>query len=136
MTTSLIDDMIQHEQALEQYPWLSAQILNRWRRDGLVRCFKGKEGRVVYPKSDLARALEKELGCEESESQGAYSNTAGNGSDKRQDDPASIGTGARTEADELREKLSLQSIFSKQKKNLSSSSAKSPLRAKPQHPSL
>lgn len=118
-----IDDMIQHEQALEQYPWLSAQILNRWRRDGVIRCFRGKEGRQVYPKADIARAIAMETECEKSDSQEGYSNTAGNGSAKRREETASIATGTMTEADALREKLWRQSLYKTQKKNSSASLA-------------
>ncbi|MFQ6183601.1 hypothetical protein ACLMJV_16860 [Sinorhizobium meliloti] len=119
----LIDEMLLHEQALEQYPWLSAQILNRWRRDGVIRCFKGKEGRAAYPKSDLSKALAREMECEKSDSQEGYSNTAGNGSAKRREETASTATGTMTEADALREKLWRQSLYKTQKKNSSGSLA-------------
>lgn len=135
-STVRLSEMILHETALEQFPWLSAQILNRWRRQQIIRAFKGKDGKVAYPMSDLERALTKELGCDETESQEAYSNIAVNGSAKKKDETASTATGTMTEADVLREKLSLQSIFGKPKKNSSASLATSPRRPKTQHPSL
>ncbi|WP_193444956.1 hypothetical protein [Rhizobium indigoferae] len=116
-----IDDLITHDQVLEQYPFLSAQILNRWLREETIRCFKGKDGRTVYPKSDLSAALDKEMTCGRTEDSEASSNIATSGLGKSPVDQASIATGTRTEADVLREKLSMQSIFGKQKTNSSSS---------------
>jgi len=55
-----LDEMITHDQALERYPWLSAQIINRWRRRRLIRYFRGK-GCVLYSKAELDRALESEM---------------------------------------------------------------------------
>lgn len=118
-----LSEMILHDVALEEYPWLSAQILNRWRRQQVIRAFKGKDGKVAYPMSDLEMALTKELGWDESESQEGFSSTEDNGSDRKPAARAIIDTGTptRTEADELREKLSLQSIFGTPKKNSSKS---------------
>ncbi len=118
-----LSEMILHDVALEQYPWLSAQILNRWKRQQVIRSFKGKDGKVAYPMSDLEMALTKELGWDESESQEGFSNTEASGSDRKPAAPVTIATGTptRTEADELREKLSLQSIFGTPKKNSSKS---------------
>lgn len=59
-TLATLDDMIAHEKLLERYPWLSAQILNRWRRKRLVRTFRGK-GCVLYSMQELNRALESEM---------------------------------------------------------------------------
>ena len=117
-----LDEMIQHDDALAQDPWLSAQILNRWRKQSIIRCFRGKEGRAVYPKSDLSRALLKEMTCDENSDHEDYSNTAGSGSTRSQDAKATTATGTMSEADALREKLSMQSIFGTPKKNSSSSS--------------
>lgn len=55
-----LDDMIAHDKLLERYPWLSAQILNRWRRRRLVRTFRGK-GCIMYSMRELDRALESEM---------------------------------------------------------------------------
>lgn len=55
-----LDDMIAHDKLLERYPWLSAQILNRWRRRRLVRTFRGK-GCVMYSMRELDQALETEM---------------------------------------------------------------------------
>jgi hypothetical protein len=56
-----IDDLIVHDQVLEQYPFLSAQILNRWLREGSIRCFRGKEGKLVYAKADLSSAIGNDM---------------------------------------------------------------------------
>lgn len=55
-----LDDMISHNSVQECYPWLSAQIINRWRRKRLIRYFRGK-GCVLYSKTELDRALESEM---------------------------------------------------------------------------
>jgi hypothetical protein len=39
-----IDDMITHDQPLERYTWLSAQIIGRWRRKRGLRYFKEQRG--------------------------------------------------------------------------------------------
>lgn len=52
--------MISHEDLLERYPWLSGQIINRWRRKGLIRSFRGK-GVLLYSKTDLDDALNSEM---------------------------------------------------------------------------
>ncbi|MDK1493348.1 hypothetical protein QN219_25420 [Sinorhizobium sp. 7-81] len=56
-----IDDMIEHDVLLERYEWLSAQILNKWKRSGVIRGFRGRGGKLVYPKIDICLALEVEL---------------------------------------------------------------------------
>lgn len=124
-----LSEMILHETALEEFPWLSAQILNRWRRQQVIRAFKGKDGKVAYPMTDLEMALTKELGWEESESPAGSSNIESSGSSRSQDEPASIATGTMSEADALREKLFLQSISKRPKKSSSVSSAPPPRRA-------
>ena len=115
-------EMIQHDQALEIFPFLSAQILNRWRRDGRIRFFRGKEGKISYPRSDLDDALNKELSCGETQDQGDFGNTRTNGSAQNRDGQGSTATGTMTEADALREKLFLRSLSKKPKKSLSNSS--------------
>lgn len=118
-----LEQMIAHDQALETFPFLSAQILNRWRRDGKVRFFKGKEGKIIYPREDLNDALNKELSCGETEDLRACGNTKTSGSAQSREEQASTDTGTMTEADALREKLWLRSISSPQKKNSLPSSA-------------
>jgi predicted DNA-binding transcriptional regulator AlpA len=56
-----IDDIIAHDEALEKYTFLSAQILNRWLRQGSIRSFRGKDGKTVYAKADLSCALDAEM---------------------------------------------------------------------------
>lgn len=56
-----LDDMIPHDVVLERYPWLSAQILNRWRREQQIRSLRGRDGATVYSRSELERALDAEL---------------------------------------------------------------------------
>jgi hypothetical protein len=56
-----LDDMITHNELLERYPWLSAQILNGWRRRGLVRTFRGTKGMIVYSRAELDEALNADL---------------------------------------------------------------------------
>jgi hypothetical protein len=116
-----LDEMIPHDGVLELYPWMSGHILNRWRRTGLIRSFTGKEGKIVYPKADLSRALNKEMECENDDQNENCSNTAGSGSGKNPEDPASTATGTMTEADVLRERLFLAEISSRRKKSSSKS---------------
>lgn len=117
-----LSEMILHETALEQFPWLSAQILNRWRRQQVIRAFKGKDGKVAYPMSDLEMALTKELGWDESEDQEASGITRGSGSTKSQGAKASTDIGTMSEADALSERLWKESLSKKPKKASSSSS--------------
>ena len=131
-----IDDLILHDKVLDDYPFLSAQILNRWLRDGRIRCFKGKEGKTVYPKSDLSSALVREMECEETLGQEDFSNIEASGSGKSPAAPAIIDIGVRTEADELREELSMRSIFGEQKRSLSNSSAARRNQPKPHRKSV
>jgi len=56
-----IDDLITHDEVLEKYTFLSAQILNRWLRQGSIRRFRGKDGKTVYAKADLSCALDAEM---------------------------------------------------------------------------
>lgn len=55
------EEMITHNELLERYPWLTPQIVNRWRRQGAIRVFKGKEGMSVYPMGDLVKAVSDDL---------------------------------------------------------------------------
>lgn len=119
---NILNQMIQHDQALEEFPFLSAQILNRWRRDGKVRFFKGKEGKVSYPRTDLNDALIKEMECGETEDPRDFGNIKTSGSVSSPVETATTATGMMKEADALREKLWLQSISKQPKKNLSPSS--------------
>lgn len=52
---------ITHHDLLERYPWLSAQILNGWRRRGLIRTFRGTKGMIVYSRAELDQALNVDL---------------------------------------------------------------------------
>lgn len=56
-----IDDMIEHDVLLDRYDWLSAQILNRWKRSGAIRCFRGRGGKLVYPINDIRLAVADEM---------------------------------------------------------------------------
>jgi len=56
-----LEEMIAHNDLIERYPWLTAQILNKWRREKRIRTFRGKEGVVVYPMSDLVRVVNEDL---------------------------------------------------------------------------
>lgn len=93
-----IDDAISHDEALERYPWLSGQILARWRRERFVRHMRGRQGVYVYLKADLDRAIEKEMKWGEAEDHEASSNTRASGSVKRPVDPATIDTGTTESA--------------------------------------
>jgi hypothetical protein len=116
-----IDDVLTHDQALETYSWLTPQILHRWRRERAIRSFKGRDGKPVYPKHDLSRAMTREMECESSQENAAYSNIGGNGSAKNQAVMDITDTGTMTEADVLRERLFLRSISTKPRKNSSPS---------------
>ncbi|MEY9531183.1 putative site-specific integrase-resolvase [Sinorhizobium fredii] len=41
--------MIEHDALLEKYEWLSAQIVNRWKRTGAIRYFRGRGGKLSIP---------------------------------------------------------------------------------------
>ncbi|MDX0802511.1 hypothetical protein GOD37_26550 [Sinorhizobium medicae] len=56
-----IDDMVEHDVLLQRYDWLSAQILNRWKRSGAIRYFRGRGGKLVYPINDIRSAIEAEM---------------------------------------------------------------------------
>lgn len=60
-STVTLDDIISHDVVLERYPWLSAQILNRWRREQRIRSFRGRDGITVYSRSELESALDAGL---------------------------------------------------------------------------
>ncbi|CAN7526220.1 hypothetical protein LJR030_005386 [Rhizobium sp. LjRoot30] len=106
-----IDDLVLHDKVLDDYPFLSAQILNRWLRDGRIRYFKGREGKTVYPKQDLSLALRREMERSRNDS------FAGDerGSVRPASAPTDVDARVRTEADELREELSMRSIFGPRK---------------------
>ena len=127
-----LDEMLPHDHALEAYPWLSAQILNRWRRTGAIRAFKGKDGKPVYPKTDIATALNEEMACERIEAPEASSNTGDSGSDRSPDGLDITDTGMMTAAAELREKRSLGVIWKAPRKNSSTSSP--PPKSRRKHP--
>jgi hypothetical protein len=59
-----LDDMVAHDDVLEKYTWLSGHILNRWKRTGAIRFFRGAKGTIWYPKQDLNDALIAELSVE------------------------------------------------------------------------
>jgi len=63
-TSVTLDDMITHNDLLERYPWLSAQILNGWRRRGLIRTFRGTKAMIVYSRAELDHALNVDLRLE------------------------------------------------------------------------
>ncbi|CDN92521.1 hypothetical protein [Agrobacterium tumefaciens] len=54
------EEMITHNELLERYPWLTPQIVNRWRRQGAIRRFVGREGMFVYPMGDIVRVINEE----------------------------------------------------------------------------
>jgi hypothetical protein len=56
-----IDEMIEHDVLLERYEWLSAQIVNKWKRSGAIRYFRGRGGKLVYPINDIRLAVEAEM---------------------------------------------------------------------------
>lgn len=56
-----IDEMIEHDILLERYEWLSAQIVNKWKRSGAIRYFRGRGGKLVYPINDIRLAVEAEM---------------------------------------------------------------------------
>lgn len=116
-----LDEMIPHDQVLDAYPWLTPQILNRWRRERAIRAFKGKEGKPVYPKADLAIAMTKEMECDNDDHNDSSLSTEGNGSGKSPEERVSIVTGTMTEADALREKLYLEGLSNRRRKNSSRS---------------
>jgi hypothetical protein len=124
-------DLITHDAALDDYPWLSAQIISRWRKARMIRVFSGRQGKQVYARSDLERAFNEDFTCDESEDLGGSSNIRDNGSDKSQDGPATTDIGMMTEADALSVKRSLQLIYPTQKTN---SSKLSPAKASPPKP--
>lgn len=129
-TIASLDEMIPHDQVLEAYPWLTPQILNRWRRERAIRVFKGREGKPVYPRADLVIALNQETKCEDEQTEGS-SSTAASGSERSREEPASIDTGTMTEADALREKLYLEQLSNRRKKSSSKSSGTEPPQRKP-----
>ncbi|WP_234711299.1 hypothetical protein [Sinorhizobium medicae] len=53
--------MVEHDVLLQRYDWLSAQILNRWKRSGAIRYFRGRGGKLVYPINDIRLAVETEM---------------------------------------------------------------------------
>ncbi|MGA1800576.1 hypothetical protein [Rhizobium sp. HT1-10] len=56
-----LSDMVGHDELLEKYTWLSAQMLNKWRAAGRVRYLHGKSGKIAYPIEDIHVALTLEL---------------------------------------------------------------------------
>ncbi|MBO9186808.1 hypothetical protein ACQZ4Y_20145 [Rhizobium sp. L80/93] len=60
-----LDDMVGQDELLERFPWLSAQMLNKWLAAGRIRYLHGKSGKIVYPISDMHRAVDAELRIDE-----------------------------------------------------------------------
>ncbi|MCL6708618.1 hypothetical protein M8R20_16615 [Pseudomonas sp. R2.Fl] len=109
MTAVDLDDMISHDAVLETYPWISGHILNKWRRDGLIRAFMGKASMVMYPKQDLNAALTDELNR----------SVAQTGDSVAVAKPICVTTTTRdtvmSEADQIREQLFLERLESKRR---------------------
>jgi hypothetical protein len=59
-----LGDLIAHDDLLETYPWLSSQILNKWRIAGKLRVFHGARSKVMYPRQDVEEALNADLARE------------------------------------------------------------------------
>lgn len=94
-----LDSMIAHDDVLERYPWLSAQILNRWRRKRLIRSFRGSNGTIVYSVPELELALCSEMRLELEAEPSVRSRKY-----ERNDSP---------EADIIHERLSMRKVFGK-----------------------
>lgn len=56
-----LDDLITHDDLLARYPWLSGQIIGRWRRKRGLRYFRGGKEMIVYPMSDIVRCLNEDM---------------------------------------------------------------------------
>ena len=105
-----LDDMISQSELLDQYPWLSPQILHRWNRRRLVRMFRGRSGEIVYSKADLGAALtnDMEMSIEDEESRASPS-------------PISRPASPHTDSEEvmqIKEKLALRKLLGRKEKSL------------------
>lgn len=98
------EEMITHDDLLERYPWLSAQNVNKWRRAGIIRVFKGKRGMPVYPMGDIERALTDSLDAT-IENYGEAQSSPGDLPEQ-----ASNSQHEMSEADQIRERLWLRQI--------------------------
>lgn len=100
-----LEEMISHSELLERYTWLTPQIVNRWRRAGVIRRFAGKEGIFVYPMSDLVRAVNEELSAsiEETSVEQPPATTPAL-------EPAPENRREMSEADQIRERQFLQEL--------------------------
>ncbi|MBB3410657.1 hypothetical protein FHT87_004589 [Rhizobium sp. BK316] len=98
-----LDDMTPHDVVLERYPWLTAQILNRWRRERRIRSFRGREGVVVYSRSELDVALEAEFRFD------------GSPEPRMRRPPSEPERPTMSEGDRIRERLYLERISGKRR---------------------
>lgn len=53
--------MITHHELLERFPWLTAQALNRGRRERGLGHFRSGKGAIVYARSDIERVLTMDM---------------------------------------------------------------------------
>ncbi|OQP86014.1 hypothetical protein BTR14_13100 [Rhizobium rhizosphaerae] len=105
-----IDEMVPHDVLLEQHPWLTPQMLSKWRRKGLLRSIRGRDGKLVYPRSDLDRAVTAAL-VQESEDEEPEQPVI----HWRQPGPASNSSERNIALDELGERLFLKSLAKRSK---------------------
>lgn len=99
--SATLDDMISHEDVQLNYPWLGSHILNRWRRQGKIRYFRGKRS-LLYSRKELDLAIESDMRVDVVEERQKPKPPLP--SDRQRKDQA--------QADVIREEFSLRSIFS------------------------
>ncbi|MDH7805716.1 MULTISPECIES: hypothetical protein [unclassified Rhizobium] len=99
------EEMITHNDLLERYSWLTPQIVNRWRRQGAIRVFKGKEGMSVYPMGDLVKAVSDDLNASIEDTAGGEPTATPPPSG-----PAPAAQQEMSEADQIRERQFLQGL--------------------------
>ena len=99
-----ITEMITHDELIERCPWLTAQIVNKWRRTGAIRFFGGKNGMIVSAISDIERAITETLNA----SLEIYRGPPRSPSASR--DHASAVSREMSEADKIREEMWLREL--------------------------
>ncbi|NTZ90488.1 hypothetical protein [Agrobacterium tumefaciens] len=99
-----LTEMITHDELIERWPWLTAQTVNKWRRAGAIRSFRGKKGILVYPMGDIERALTDSLRALAENHSGAPSSPV------EEPEQASSSHHEMSEADQIREQLWLRQI--------------------------
>lgn len=97
-------EMITHGELIERCPWLTAQTVNKWRRAGAIRSFRGKKGILVYPMGDIERALTESLTASAENHSGAPSSSV------ELPKQVSATPHEMSEADQIRERLWLRQI--------------------------